>query len=261
MTSHTPSHSLTIRIRIDRKPGALARAASTIGESEGLIGAIPIVKIEKEHVIRDFDIYVGKAMEVKVVKINYANNNVVVSHKVLIEKDIEEQKAAILRNLEKGQVLEGTIKNMTNFGVFIDLGGVDGLLQQRELDRERLRERAGDAAHETIGERPVASHFVVTDEEIRVEIRQPSAGRPPGDGARDDVVVFAALEEGELAVGFPHDLDEGQARFVERMLQRIGQRLAAEGDGLAHMAAGQGGQQIIDDDGIRLWIETHRILR
>jgi len=57
MTSHTPSHSLTIRIRIDRKPGALARAASTIGESEGLIGAIPIVKIEKEHVIRDFDIY------------------------------------------------------------------------------------------------------------------------------------------------------------------------------------------------------------
>ncbi len=88
--------------------------------------------------IRDFDIYVGKAMEVKVVKINYANNNVVVSHKVLIEKDIEEQKAAILRNLEKGQVLEGTIKNMTNFGVFIDLGGVDGLLHITDISWGRI---------------------------------------------------------------------------------------------------------------------------
>jgi small subunit ribosomal protein S1 len=88
--------------------------------------------------IRDFDIYVGKAMEVKVVKINYANNNVVVSHKVLIEKDIEEQKAAILRNLEKGQVLEGTIKNMTNFGVFIDLGGVDGLLHITDISWGRV---------------------------------------------------------------------------------------------------------------------------
>ena len=76
--------------------------------------------------IRDFDIYVNKNIEVKVVKINYTNDNVVVSHKVLIEKDIEQQKAAILTNLEKGQVLEGVIKNMTNFGVFIDLGCVDG---------------------------------------------------------------------------------------------------------------------------------------
>ncbi len=65
--------------------------------------------------IRDFDIYVNKSIEVKVVKINYTNDNVVVSHKVLIEKDLEQQKAAILTNLEKGQVLEGVIKNMTNF--------------------------------------------------------------------------------------------------------------------------------------------------
>ena len=72
--------------------------------------------------IRDFDIYVGKKMEVKVVKINHANDNVVVSHKILIEKDLEKQRAEILNNLEKGQVLEGVIKNMTNFGVFIDLG-------------------------------------------------------------------------------------------------------------------------------------------
>ncbi|MDH5603890.1 MAG: S1 RNA-binding domain-containing protein, partial [Cyclobacteriaceae bacterium] len=88
--------------------------------------------------IRDFDIFVNKTMEVKVVKINFSNDNVVVSHKVLIEKDIEEQKAVILNNLEKGQVLEGTIKNMTNFGVFIDLGGVDGLLHITDISWGRI---------------------------------------------------------------------------------------------------------------------------
>jgi small subunit ribosomal protein S1 len=88
--------------------------------------------------IRDFDIFVGKKMEVKVVKINNANDNVVVSHKVLIEKDIEKQKAEILNNLEKGQVLEGVIKNMTNFGVFIDLGGVDGLLHITDISWGRI---------------------------------------------------------------------------------------------------------------------------
>ncbi|MFN8415098.1 MAG: 30S ribosomal protein S1 [Cytophagaceae bacterium] len=88
--------------------------------------------------IRDFDVFVGKKMEVKVVKINYTNDNVVVSHKVLIEKDIEKQKAEILNNLEKGQVLEGVIKNMTNFGVFIDLGGVDGLLHITDISWGRI---------------------------------------------------------------------------------------------------------------------------
>ncbi|MDH5610494.1 MAG: 30S ribosomal protein S1 [Cyclobacteriaceae bacterium] len=88
--------------------------------------------------IRDFDVFVGKKMEVKVVKINYANDNVVVSHKVLIEKDLEKQKAEILNNLEKGQVLEGVIKNMTNFGVFIDLGGVDGLLHITDISWGRI---------------------------------------------------------------------------------------------------------------------------
>ena len=88
--------------------------------------------------IRDFDIFVGKSMEVKVVKINYTNDNVVVSHKVLIEKDLELQKAEILNNLEKGQVLEGVIKNMTNFGVFIDLGGVDGLLHITDISWRRI---------------------------------------------------------------------------------------------------------------------------
>lgn len=88
--------------------------------------------------IRDFDIFVNKKMEVKVVKINYTNDNVVVSHKVLIEKDLEEQKTEILNNLEKGQVLEGVIKNMTNFGVFIDLGGVDGLLHITDISWGRI---------------------------------------------------------------------------------------------------------------------------
>jgi small subunit ribosomal protein S1 len=88
--------------------------------------------------IRDFDIYVGKKMEVKVVKINYTNDNVVVSHKVLIEKDLEMQRSEILNNLEKGQVLEGVVKNITNFGVFIDLGGVDGLLHITDISWGRI---------------------------------------------------------------------------------------------------------------------------
>ncbi|WP_338391803.1 30S ribosomal protein S1 [Fulvitalea axinellae] len=88
--------------------------------------------------IRDFDVFVGKKMEVKVVKINYANDNVVVSHKILIEKDLEKQKMQILNNLERGQILEGVIKNMTNFGVFIDLGGVDGLLHITDISWGRI---------------------------------------------------------------------------------------------------------------------------
>lgn len=88
--------------------------------------------------IRDFDIFVNKRMEVKVVKINHTNDNVVVSHKVLIEKDLETQRQQILTNLEKGQVLEGVVKNITNFGVFIDLGGVDGLLHITDISWGRV---------------------------------------------------------------------------------------------------------------------------
>lgn len=88
--------------------------------------------------IRDFDVFVGKRMEVKVVKINHSNDNVVVSHKVLIEKDLESQRQQILTNLEKGQVLEGVVKNITNFGVFIDLGGVDGLLHITDISWGRV---------------------------------------------------------------------------------------------------------------------------
>ena len=88
--------------------------------------------------IRDYDQYVGKNMEFKVVKINHEFKNVVVSHKALIEADIEEQKKEIIGQLEKGQVLEGVVKNVTSYGVFIDLGGVDGLIHITDLSWSRI---------------------------------------------------------------------------------------------------------------------------
>jgi small subunit ribosomal protein S1 len=88
--------------------------------------------------ISDFDAYVGKSIDVAVVKINHANDNVVVSHKVLIEQSLESQKSVIIGHLEKGQILEGIIKNMTSFGVFIDLGGVDGLLHITDISWGRI---------------------------------------------------------------------------------------------------------------------------
>jgi small subunit ribosomal protein S1 len=88
--------------------------------------------------IRDYDQYVNKTMEFKVVKINHEFKNVVVSHKALIESDIEEQKKEIIGQLEKGQVLEGIVKNITSYGVFIDLGGVDGLVHITDLSWSRI---------------------------------------------------------------------------------------------------------------------------
>ena len=88
--------------------------------------------------IRDYDIYVGKNMEFRVVKINQEFKNVVVSHKALIEAELEEQKKQIISGLEKGQVLEGTVKNVTSYGVFIDLGGVDGLIHITDLSWGRV---------------------------------------------------------------------------------------------------------------------------
>jgi small subunit ribosomal protein S1 len=88
--------------------------------------------------IRDYDIYVGKNMEFKVVKINEEFRNVVVSHKALIEAELEEQKKLIISGLEKGQVLEGVVKNITSYGVFIDLGGVDGLIHITDLSWGRV---------------------------------------------------------------------------------------------------------------------------
>jgi len=88
--------------------------------------------------IRDYDIFVGKNMEFKIVKINHEFRNVVVSHKALIEAELEAQKVEIISKLEKGQVLEGTVKNITSYGVFIDLGGVDGLIHITDLSWGRV---------------------------------------------------------------------------------------------------------------------------
>jgi len=88
--------------------------------------------------IRDYDVYVNKTMEFKIVKINQEFRNVVVSHKALIEAEIEAQKADIIAKLEKGQVLEGTVKNITSYGVFVDLGGVDGLIHITDLSWGRI---------------------------------------------------------------------------------------------------------------------------
>ena len=90
--------------------------------------------------IRDYDIFVGKTMEFKIVKINQEYKNVVVSHKALIEAELEQQKKEIIGKLEKGQVLEGTVKNITSYGVFIDLGGVDGLIHITDLSWGRVND-------------------------------------------------------------------------------------------------------------------------
>jgi len=103
----------------------------------GLEAFLPGSQIDVKP-IRDYDIYVGKNMEFKVVKINQEFKNVVVSHKALIEAEIEQQKVEIMQKLEKGQVLEGTVKNITSYGVFIDLGGVDGLIHITDLSWGRI---------------------------------------------------------------------------------------------------------------------------
>ena len=90
--------------------------------------------------IRDYDIFVGKTMEFQVVKINQEYKNVVVSHKALIEAELEAQKQEIISKLQKGQVLEGTVKNITSYGVFIDLGGVDGLIHITDLSWGRVND-------------------------------------------------------------------------------------------------------------------------
>lgn len=103
----------------------------------GLDAFLPGSQIDVKPV-RDFDQYIGKTMEFRVAKINHPNENVVVSHKVLIEAEMHEQRSAILGSLEKGQVLEGTAKAITDFGVFVDLGGVDGLVHITDLSWGRV---------------------------------------------------------------------------------------------------------------------------
>lgn len=108
-----------------------------IADVFGLETFLPGSQIDVKPIV-DYDVYVGKTMEFKVVKINEAIKNAVVSHKALIESNIEEQRVEIISQLEKGQVLEGTIKNITDFGAFIDLGGVDGLLYITDISWGRI---------------------------------------------------------------------------------------------------------------------------
>src|ERR1041385_2819526 len=103
----------------------------------GLDAFLPGSQIDVKPV-RDFDQFLGKTMEFRVAKINHPNENVVVSHKVLIEAEMQEQRSAILNSLEKGQILEGTAKAITDFGVFVDLGGVDGLVHITDLSWGRV---------------------------------------------------------------------------------------------------------------------------
>lgn len=106
-------------------------------ELDGVEAFLPGSQIDVKPV-RDYDTYVGKSMDFKVVKINQQQHNVVISHKALIEKDIQQQRQVILNNLERGQVLEGVVKNVTTFGAFIDLGGVDGLLHITDISWGRI---------------------------------------------------------------------------------------------------------------------------
>lgn len=108
-----------------------------IADAGGLETFLPGSQIDVKPIL-DYDIYVGKTMEFKVVKINEAIKNAVVSHKALIESDLAEQREAIIGSLEKGQVLEGTVKNITDFGAFLDLGGVDGLLYITDISWGRI---------------------------------------------------------------------------------------------------------------------------
>jgi small subunit ribosomal protein S1 len=141
--------------------------------------------------IRDFDIYVGKKMEVKVVKINNTNDNVVVSHKVLIEKDIEEQKSLILNNLEKGQVLEGIVKNMTNFGVFIDLGGVDGLLHITDISWGRVNHPEEVLK---LDDKITVVVLDFDDEKKRISLGMKQLTPHPWDALGEDVIIGSKVK-------------------------------------------------------------------
>ena len=140
--------------------------------------------------IKDYDVYVGQTMPFKVVKVNHAFKNVVISHKVLIEEDIEKQKSDILSKLEKGQVLEGTVKNMTSFGVFIDLGGVDGLLHITDISWGRINHP------EEVLQLDQKINVVVLDfddEKKRISLGLKQLGAHPWDSLAENLVMGAKV--------------------------------------------------------------------
>ncbi len=136
--------------------------------------------------IRDYDVYVGKTMEFKVVKINNEFKNVVVSHKALIEAELEQQKKEIISRLEKGQVLEGTVKNITSYGVFIDLGGVDGLIHITDLSWGRINHP------EEVVKLDQKINVVILDfdnEKKRIALGLKQLSAHPWDGLQTDLAV------------------------------------------------------------------------
>lgn len=163
----------------------------------GLEAFLPGSQIDVKP-IRDYDVYVGKNMEFKVVKINHEFKNVVVSHKVLLEEELEQQKKDIISKLEKGQILEGIVKNVTSYGVFVDLGGVDGLIHITDLSWGRINHP------EEIVQLDEKINVVVLDyddEKKRIALglkqltahpwEQLSADLKPGDKVTGKVVVLA----------------------------------------------------------------------
>jgi len=136
--------------------------------------------------IRDYDQYVNKTMEFKVVKINHEFKNIVVSHKALIEADIEEQKKEIIGQLEKGQVLEGVVKNITSYGVFIDLGGVDGLIHITDLSWSRINHP------NEIVELDQKLNVVILDfdeDKSRIQLGLKQLSKHPWEALADDIKV------------------------------------------------------------------------
>lgn len=157
---------------------------------DGIEAFLPGSQIDVKP-IRDYDYYVGQRMEFKVVKINHQQNNVVISHKALIEKDLEEQKARIINNLEKGQVLEGVVKNITNFGVFIDLGGVDGLLHITDISWGRI---SSPEEVLSLDERLNVVVLDFDDEKKRISLGLKQLMPHPWDNLPDDIHVGATVK-------------------------------------------------------------------
>lgn len=141
--------------------------------------------------VRDYDQYVGKTMEFKVVKINPTLRNAVVSHKVLIEDDLEAQKVEIMSKMEKGQVLEGTVKNMTDFGVFVDLGGVDGLLHITDISWGRIN-HPSEVLHLDQKIQVVVIDF--DDEKKRISLGMKQLTSHPWDALTEEIVAGTVVK-------------------------------------------------------------------
>ena len=136
--------------------------------------------------IRDYEQFVNKTMEFKIVKVNHEFKNVVVSHKALIEADIEEQKKEIISQLEKGQVLEGVVKNITSYGVFVDLGGVDGLIHITDLSWARISHPSEVVA---VDQKLNVVILDFDDNKSRIQLGLKQLSRHPWDALADDLKV------------------------------------------------------------------------